>query len=265
MARKNRIWVLLCAVLVAVGASGYLAGFLPSGSAETENAEPPLIVTIGYGDIENAIPAAGTIIARREGGTPAAGPAAPASVASDRLAVDTEVYEGQIGAVDDAVEIYFTTLETGERRWYGSDLRVNPVPDTSSGVAFFSVRFDVDDSGGELATGMTAQVFFITSSARNVLTVPVGALTLGARDGDTRHATVEAVLPDGEIERREIVVRAMDRVNAEVMVGLAPGDRVVAGTILPPAEISERSGDFRRDRARYEERFFEPEPEPGAP
>jgi macrolide-specific efflux system membrane fusion protein len=137
---------------------------------------------------------------------------------------------------------------------------VNPVPDTSAGVAVFTVRFDVDDSGGELAPGMTAQVFFITSSARNVLTVPVGALTLGARDGDTRRATVAAVRPDGETEHRDIVVRAMDRVNAEVVAGLAAGDRVIAGTVLPPAEISERPGDFRRDRARYEERFFEREP-----
>ena len=44
---------------------------------------------------------------------------------------------------------------------------------------------------------------------------------------------------------------------------LHEGDRVVAGTILAPAEISGGPGDLRRGRGRgqFEERFLEPVPD----
>jgi macrolide-specific efflux system membrane fusion protein len=47
----------------------------------------------------------------------------------------------------------------------------------SNNVVMFNGSFDVDNSDGELYPNMTTQVFFVTSSARNVLTVPLGALT----------------------------------------------------------------------------------------
>jgi hypothetical protein len=39
------------------------------------------------------------------------------------------------------------------------------------------------------------------------------------------------VLADGTVEDREIVLGARDRANAEVVSGLAAGDRVIAGTL----------------------------------
>jgi macrolide-specific efflux system membrane fusion protein len=75
---------------------------------------------------------------------------------------------------------------------------------------------------------MTVNVFFPISSAENVLTVPLAALTFTAAAADVRAATVRIVLPDGGAETRDVVVGAMDRVNAEVRSGLREGDRVVA-------------------------------------
>lgn len=264
MIRSNRKWILLSAVLIALGSSGFVIGFVQNRIAEAEkvDAGPPLIATIGYGNIENSIAAAGTLAPAAESST--AGAQSAEDTAPDRLTVIAEVFDNDVAAIDDAHQIYFTLPGSGDRRWRGDGLRVNPVPDMSAGVARYTVRFSVDNAAGELYPGMSAQVFFVVSSAENVLIVPVGALTLGAASGNTRRATVEAVRPDGATERREIVVRAMDRVNAEVVSGLAEGDRVVAGTILAPADSFERPGDFRRgrgrDREQFEERFFEPEP-----
>ena len=266
MIRSNRKWLLLSAVLIGLGSSGFVIGLVQNWMAEPEEVDlgPPLIATIGYGNIENSIAAAGTLAPGADSAPD--GVEAEEGVASDRLTVVAEVFDNDVAAVDDAHQIYFTLPGGGDRRWRGDGLRVNPVPDMSLGIARYTVRFSVDNATGDLYPGMAAQVFFVVSSAEDVLTVPMGALTLGAASGNTRRATVEAVRPDGATERREVVVRAMDRVSAEVVSGLAEGDRVVAGRIIAPAEFFDRSGGFRGGRGRggrreqFEERFFEPEP-----
>src|SRR5690606_10066759 len=53
------------------------------------------------------------------------------------------------------------------------------------------------------------------ASAENVLIVPVAALTRAASREEPRTATVRVVSPDGGTSLREIVVGAMDRINAE--------------------------------------------------
>ena len=252
MARHNRLWVILMAALIVGAALVFSLGFVVDGFVRVGAGEPrpePLIVTIGYGNIEHVIPAQGTL---------AAGGVSP-DVAN--LSVRTEVFESEVARVDDAVAVYFTTLADEDRRWHGSGIRVRPTPTIENGIARYPVEFRVDNAGGDLYPGMSTQVFFVLSSAENVLTVPVGALTLGAAAGDgTRRATVEVVRSDGATERRDVVVRATDRVNAEVVTGLVEGDRVVAGTIITPAGTTDEFGGRGRGRQRGDDRFFEPEP-----
>jgi macrolide-specific efflux system membrane fusion protein len=235
------------------------------------------------------------------------------------MTVETEISEADIAALDEGVDVYFTTLGGGDRRWYGNLRQIDPMPTTDNNVVLYNGRFDVDNSDGELYPGMTTQVFFVTSQANNVLTVPVGALTFtepaggggattgrqaapsredmaalreqfragggeitpemrarfeqmrasggfsgggggfpggggfggqGQRGGQSagpglagsialnepRNATVEFVRPDGSTETREVVVGAMDRVNAAVISGLSAGDQVIAGIVLETVE-----------------------------
>jgi macrolide-specific efflux system membrane fusion protein len=303
-------------------------------------------------------PLAGTIISldQKEGATLNASQTAPTvmQIADlTTLTVETEISEADISAVKEGVEVYFTTLGGGDRRWEGTLRQIDPLGSVSSNVVLFKGHFDVDNSDGELYPGMTTQVFFVTSQARNVLTVPVGALTFndapsarggaqmssgqsgegapngeelaaraeqfgrgggevtpemrarieqmrqsggfdggsfpsggfsgggggrggfggGGRGGppgggtggagaegsllgsialsEPRNATVQLVQPDGSFVAREIVVGAMDRVNAEVISGLEQGDRVVAGVVQARTEDeqdSSNSGNFRDDR-----------------
>jgi len=44
-------------------------------------------------------------------------------------------------------------------------------------VVLYTGLFDIDNSDASLLSDMTAQVYFVTSSANNVITVPIGALT----------------------------------------------------------------------------------------
>jgi macrolide-specific efflux system membrane fusion protein len=139
---------------------------------------------------EITAPLAGTIIeiTQKEGATLNASQTAPTvmQIADLRtLTVQTEISEADIAQIDLGVDVYFTTLGSGDRRWYSTLRQKDPMPSTSNNVVLYKGSFDIDNTDGELYPGMTTQVFFVTSAARNVLTVPLGALTFtdGAAGG----------------------------------------------------------------------------------
>jgi membrane fusion protein, macrolide-specific efflux system len=222
------------------------------------------------------------------------------------MTVETQVSEADIGNLRAGMEVYFTTLGGGDRRW-GSTLRqILPTPQVEQNVVLYKALFDIDNSDGALLSGMTTQVYFVTSAARNVVTVPLGALTFvdgtGTGTGDReamvreamdrggmagmsreemaarvqramesgelpagfpgaggrgdfagqaargnagrtaarpspgiaaepRAATVRVVRDDGSFETREVLIGLTSRVAAEVLRGLSPGERVVAGIL----------------------------------
>jgi macrolide-specific efflux system membrane fusion protein len=162
--------------------------------------------------------------------------------------------------------VYFTTLGSGTRRWYSTLRQILPTPTATNNVVTYTGLFDIDNSDGALLSGMTTQVYFVTSSARNVLTVPIGALTFvdsagpaeraprgdgavgggsgGPPGGDVprrgggpaagraappRLAKVRVVAADGTISEREVTIGVTSRVSAEVISGLKEGEQVVAG------------------------------------
>ena len=93
------------------------------------------------------------------------------------MTVEAEISEADVGDIRPGMEIYFTTLSGGTRRWTGSLRQILPTPVIENNVVLYTGLFDVDNSDGSLLPEMTAQVFFITSAARDVLTAPLGALT----------------------------------------------------------------------------------------
>jgi macrolide-specific efflux system membrane fusion protein len=135
-------------------------------------------------------PLSGTIIeiTQKEGATLNASQTAPTvmQIADLRtLTVQTEISEADIAQVETGVEVYFTTMSSADRRWYSTLRQKDPMPANSNNVVLYKGSFDIDNSDGELYPGMTTQVFFVTSSAENVLTVPLGALTFTSAPGAT--------------------------------------------------------------------------------
>lgn len=127
-------------------------------------------------------PLAGTIVSieMNEGRTLNANQNAPTILRIADLTlmtVEAEISEADIGSLKKGMEIYFTTLSGGTRRWTGELRQILPTPVVTSNVVLYTGLFDVRNEDGTLLPEMTAQVFFITSSARDVLTVPLGALT----------------------------------------------------------------------------------------
>jgi macrolide-specific efflux system membrane fusion protein len=160
-----------------------------------------------------------------------------------RMTVWTEVSEADVGRVRVGMPVYFTTLGLQDaagrpRRWQGALAQVLPAPPTEQGsasssasggstgkVVLYTALFEVDNADGALMPQMSAQVFFVTASAENVLVAPLKALAPAADpDAFTAH-----VLTDGGIEARRVKIGARDRLNGEVLEGLKEGEALVTG------------------------------------
>lgn len=92
------------------------------------------------------------------------------------MTVETQISEADIGKLQRGMTVYFTTLGGGNRRWYSTLRQILPTPTTDNNVVLYTGLFDIDNADGALLPGMTTQVYFVTSSAENVLTVPLAAI-----------------------------------------------------------------------------------------
>lgn len=93
------------------------------------------------------------------------------------MTVEAEISEADISSLNNGMEVYFTTLGGGNRRWSSTLRQILPQPTITNNVVLYTGLFDVENQDEALLPDMTAQIYFVTSAARNVLTVPIGALT----------------------------------------------------------------------------------------
>lgn len=214
-------------------------------------------------------PMAGTIVSQtaKQGQTLNANQQAPIILRVADLStmtVSSQVSEADISRLREGMEVYFTTLGS-TKRWSSTVRKILPTPEIVNNVVLYNALFDVPNSGGELRTQMTTQVFFVIAKAEKALKVPVAALKplaqnngegtekqraepsgsransalqrrlqRGARPADgagqEKRFRVQVMKADGEIEDREVSVGLMTRVAAEVLSGLEEGEQVVIGT-----------------------------------
>lgn len=136
--------------------------------------------TLGYSKIYAPIDGTVVTIEKKEGMTLNASQQAPVIMRVADLTtmtVQAEVSEADVSKLTLGMEVYFTTLGSGDRRWYGQLRQILPTPVIENNVVLYTALFDVDNSDKALLSDMTAQIFFVTASAKNVLKVPVGALS----------------------------------------------------------------------------------------
>lgn len=140
-------------------------------------------------------PMSGTVVSltSRQGQTLNANQTAPTVLRIADLStmtVQAQVSEADIGKLSNGMRVYFTTFGGSGKRWYSTLGRVEPTPTILNNVVLYNALFDVPNPDGALMTQMTTQVFFIASQARDVLQVPVAALTF-ARGGDENPGSAE--------------------------------------------------------------------------
>jgi len=213
-------------------------------------------------------PIAGTVVAQtaKQGQTLNANQQAPIVMRIANLAtmtVQAQVSEADVPKLKIGMDVYFTTLGGNNRRHYGKLRQIPPTPTVVNNVVLYDALFDVENPDQELMTQMTAQVFFVASSAKHAVLVPIAALsppapaTLkpgapGASGAGQRkasgidprdqyasgRATVSVVDASGKVTEREVAIGVMNRISVQILSGLEPGERVVIGSKLPALSAS---------------------------
>ncbi|MEO8133017.1 MAG: efflux RND transporter periplasmic adaptor subunit [Betaproteobacteria bacterium] len=136
-------------------------------------------------------PIAGTVVsqAAKEGQTLNANQQAPIVMRIANLAtmtVQAQVSEADVPKLRIGMDVYFTTLGGDSRRFYGELRQIPPTPTVVNNVVLYDALFDVANPDQALMTQMTAQVFFVTASARDAVIVPITALKPAGADGRAR-------------------------------------------------------------------------------
>jgi membrane fusion protein, macrolide-specific efflux system len=245
--------------------------------AQTQQTESTLRgdeANLGYTKIY--APMSGTVVSQpvKQGQTLNANQQAPIVLRIADLStmtVETQVSEADVSRLRIGMDVYFTTLGGGDRRWYGKLRQIMPTPKVVNNVVLYDSLFDVPNPNQDLMTQMTAQVFFVVAGAKDTAFVPVAALRPVARSGrgprsggpreaadpkatDARkgaprvsaaldpralfasgRALVSVVAEDGTVADREVQVGVMNRVSAQILAGLEPGERVAIGARPGPA------------------------------
>ena len=246
-------------------------------------------------------PIAGTVVsqAAKQGQTLNANQQAPIVMRIADLAtmtVQSQVSEADVPKLHIGMDVYFTTLGGSNRRYYGKLRQIPPTPTVVNNVVLYDALFDVENPKQALMTQMTAQVFFVASSAKDAVLVPLTALRpataegrpreprksgatkgapgsgKGAGAGAARSATstgasaarkgggerasgadprsqfagrgalVSVLGADDEVVDREVKVGVTNRVSAQILSGLEPGEKVVIGTRAPAAAAKAQTG-----------------------
>jgi len=219
---------------------------------------------LGYTRI--TAPMDGTVLAivSQEGQTVNATQSAPTIIILgdlDTMTVRAEISEVDVVKVKPGQSLYFTILGDPDHRYEATLQAIEPAPESitsdsdvtssnsnssssssssaSSAVYYIGV-FDVPNKDNYLRTYMTAEVHIILNVAKNVLTVPAGALGEKQPDGGY---TVRKVDGEGRISPRSVAIGLNNKITVEIKSGLEEGDRVViAETSAKTSESSDRRG-----------------------
>lgn len=195
------------------------------------------------------------------------------------MTVQSQVSEADVTKLRGGMPVYFTTLGSQQRRWWGQLDKVEPTPTVTNNVVLYNALFEVPNNG-TLMKQMTAQVFFVASSAKDTLWVPAGAVSSlrGERGGrepsrrqlrsdgmalgaaaptpsassasavagqspkqalGLRRATVKVLDADGKLQERQVTLGVSNRVQVQILSGLSEGEQVVTGQ--RPAASSQQS------------------------
>ncbi|MCW7754042.1 efflux RND transporter periplasmic adaptor subunit [Desulfobotulus sp. H1] len=217
--------------------------------------------SLGYARIYAPMDGTVVSISARQGQTLNASQQAPTILRIADLStmtVETRVSEADIGRLFMGMDVYFTTLGSQNRRWRGKLKRIEPTPVVENNVVLYNALFDVENSGGELFTQMTAQVFFVVAAAANTLVIPQSALMAGepgqermapgggrgrrpetpgerpekGARAEVKMARVRVLGSNGVAEIREVRTGVSNRVQVQVLSGLEEGEKVITGQLL---------------------------------
>lgn len=190
--------------------------------------------TLNYAKIY--APMSGTVVSltARQGQTLNANQSAPIILRIADLStmtVQAQVSEAEVGKLSKDMEVYFTTLGSQGRRWYGALRKVEPTPTVTNNVVLYNALFDVANRNLSLLPSMTTQVFFIAATAKDALLVPTAAVTLSRGTGRKgTHGRSASAGKNGE------TVKTDGAKQADPLAGLSRDERRAALEKMTPEQ-----------------------------
>lgn len=142
----------------------------------------------------------------------------------DSMKIQAQVAEADVVRLKIGTPLYFSVLGAPETRINATVAGVEPTPQTINNAIFYNAHFFVPNLKGLLRLQMTAQVTFILAEARNVLTIPVGAI-----NGKNQVKVIDA---QGQISERKVELGLRGNIVAEVKSGLKEGEKVVIASAI---------------------------------
>ncbi len=217
-------------------------------------------VNLGYTKILAPMDGVVVAIVTQEGQTVNANQSAPTIIKLallDTITVKAQISEADVVRVRTGQKAYFTILGAPEKRYYTTLRTMEPAPDSiakedtsssssSASAIYYNGLLDVPNTDGRLRISMTAQVYIVLNEAKQVLTIPAAALGERGRKGMT---TVRVLGEDGKALERQVKVGINNNVNAQILEGLAVGDKVVTGEA--PAAGSQPQTGRQMPRMRF--------------
>lgn len=196
-------------------------------------------VNLGYTQIVAPMDGVVVAIVAQQGQTVNANQSAPTLIklaTLDTVTIKAQISEADVVRVKAGQKVSFSILGSPQQR-YSTTLRtVEPAPESiasettaanassaSNAAIYYNGLMDVPNPEGRLRIAMTAQVTIIQSEAKGVLLIPSAAIE-GGRRGP---ASVRVLDAEGQPQKREVKVGLNNNVNAQILEGLAEGDKVV--------------------------------------
>lgn len=159
----------------------------------------------------------------------------------NKMTVEAKISEADVINVKKGMPVYFSVLGRPHYFYRGLTLRdIEPAPDsintdTNSGVAtntkptnsaiYYNGIFDVTNPDGLLRISMTAQVYVILCSAKNVLVIPTLAINFDPNDSTI--GTVNVINKLGRIKQRDVRIGITSTMESQIVSGLNVGDEVI--------------------------------------
>lgn len=120
------------------------------------------------------------------------------------MTVETDVSEADVLRVKPGQAAWFSTLGDSARRWETSVRQILPTPEVLNDVVLYKALLDIENPDNLLKPEMTAQVFFVTGSAKDAILVPVTALQANPpRRNRSREEGTRTASASGEREGRQ--------------------------------------------------------------
>jgi HlyD family secretion protein len=199
------------------------------------------------------------------------------NILSEDLQISALINEADISQVKVGQDVQFTTTSLNNKTFSGQVLRITPQAQTVSNIQYYPVLISCNDPEHQLLAGMSVSVNIIIEQKKDVLTIPMMAVTYaqsyiksrpagaapdksaisrtGGRSGiqnkpfNSAGASVAnqgkpgqvVVMQNNQPVIKKVVLGLSDGSNYEVIEGLKAGDKVIVGSSQPGNQSSSGS------------------------